>query len=357
MSARPVSETADAASLRARFDAPAPLTVGLEEELMLLDPETHDLVPRIEAVLERTGDDPRFKRELPAAQVEIALPPAATVPEAARALAAARRDLATASAPVAALAGAGFHPFAAPEGELNRGARYDRTAREYGRIARRQLVFALQVHVCVRGADRALAVHNALRSHLPVLAALAATAPFYAGEDTGLASVRPRVGRLLPRQGVPPVIPSWEAHAAALARLPEPGVWWWEVRPHVVHGTLEVRVPDTQPSVRDAAAIAAVVHALAGTLAERFDAGEPLPADPAWAVDEDSWEAMRRGTTGRLGERAHALLEELAPAAERLGCARELAGARRFLDDPTHVRLRELGAHDAIRWLGGQFGG
>ena len=96
------------------------------------------------------------------------------------------------------------------EGELNRGARYDRTIDEYGRIARRQLVFGLQVHVAVRGADRALAVYNALRSYLPELLALAANAPFYGGEDSGLATVRPKLNELLPRQGVPPAIPSWD---------------------------------------------------------------------------------------------------------------------------------------------------
>ena len=96
------------------------------------------------------------------------------------------------------------------------------------------------------GHARTLAVYNALRSHLPELAALAANAPYYAGRDTGLASVRPKICDLLPRQGVPPAIPSWDAYVSALrwgaaaGALPEPGRWWWELRPHPDHGTLEL---------------------------------------------------------------------------------------------------------------------
>src|SRR5207302_7619401 len=132
--------------------------------------------------------------------------------------------------------------------ELNRLERYERTIREYGVRAQRQLVCALQVHVSVGDADGALAVYNAARSYLPLLAALAANAPFYEGHDTGLASVRPKLAELLPRQGVPPAIASWEAYAGALSwgagtgAFPDPGMWWWELRPHPQFGTLEFRV-------------------------------------------------------------------------------------------------------------------
>src|SRR5215216_6393506 len=95
--------TPTAASLRTAFDAPAPLTLGIEEELMLLDPETLDLLPRATDVVDSSGDE-RFKLELPAAQLELALPSACNVPDAIAALAAARRDLAAAAAPIGRLA-------------------------------------------------------------------------------------------------------------------------------------------------------------------------------------------------------------------------------------------------------------
>ncbi|MBX5443089.1 MAG: YbdK family carboxylate-amine ligase [Solirubrobacteraceae bacterium] len=352
----------DAAALRAAFAAPAPPTVGLEEELMLLDAATLDLAPRAPELLERLGGDPRFTLELPAAQVEIVLPPARTAGEAARALRAARADLAAAAAGLGLRpAGAGLHPFAAAEGPLNPGARYEATAREYGRVARRQLVFALQVHVAIRGADRALAVHNALRTHLPALAALAANAPFHDGRDTGMASMRPLVSQQLPRQGVPPALPSWEAYADALAFVAAgTGRWWWELRPHPEHGTLELRVADAQATVAEAAAVAAVAHALAVWLAERHDAGERLPVHDAWRIEENRWSACRWGVEGELRDldaggrpvrtrdALHALLDALEPVAVRLGCAGELAGARALVERNGALRVREAAGGDPL---------
>jgi carboxylate-amine ligase len=158
--------------------------------------------------------------------------------------------------------------------------------------------------VAVPGADRALAVYNALRSYLPELLALSANAPFYGGEDTGLATVRPKVNELLPRQGVPPAIESWEAFADALAwgaktgNVPAPGFWWWELRPHVQHGTLELRVPDAQTTLDDAAAVIAFVHALVRWLAAR----DHLPTAPTWRIEENRWQALSKGLDGRLAD-------------------------------------------------------
>src|SRR3954447_24678890 len=144
------------AQLRACFDEPSPLLVGLEEELFVLDAETLDLAPWAEALVPA---DPRAKPELVAAQIELATPPCADVDEAATHLAEGRRTLAAAARERGlALMGAGVHPFADTEGALTPGERYDEIARRYGVVARRQLVAALQVHVAVRPADRALSV-------------------------------------------------------------------------------------------------------------------------------------------------------------------------------------------------------
>jgi len=363
--------TLTAADLRAAFDAPEPLTLGLEEELMLLHPETLDLLPRAKEVVEAAADE-RFKLEMPAAQLELTLPPARSVPEAIAALARARRDLAAAAAPVGRLAAAGVHPFAAPLGEINPGDRYALTEDEYGDIARSQLVCALQVHVAVGGADRSLAVYNGLRPWLPLVAALAANAPFHAGRDTGLASIRPKIGEQLPRQGIPPAIGSWEAFAEALAwgaasgAVPEPRRWWWELRPHPAFGTLEMRVPDAQATVEDAAAVAALVHALAGWLAARHDAGEPLQSADTWRLEENRWSAARWGMDAELADlrsgarapargRLAALVSDLAPVAARLGCAAELAGVQRLAAANGATRQRAVAAEGGVRavaaWL------
>jgi glutamate---cysteine ligase / carboxylate-amine ligase len=372
MTADPIPTAAD---LRAAFDAPTPLTLGIEEELMLLDPETLDLLPRASEVVEAAADD-RVKLEMPAAQLELSLPPARSVPEAMAALATARRDLAACAEPIGRLAAAGVHPFADPVGELNPGPRYALTEAEYGEIARRQLVCALQVHVAVGGAERSLAVYNGLRPWLPLIAALAANAPLHDGRDTGLASIRPQIGSLLPRQGIPPAIGSWEAFAEALAwgaasgAVPEPRRWWWELRPHPAFGTLEVRVPDAQASVDDAAAVAALVHTLVARLAERFDAGEQLPTADTWRLEENRWSAARRGMDAELadletgvrtpaGELLAALVAELAPSAVALGCAEELADVNRLAAANGAVRQREAARHGGARaaaaWLADAF--
>ena len=349
----------DPETLRARFDAPAPMTVGVEEELMLLDPSTLDLAPRAREVLGALGADDRFTLELPAAQLEIVLGPEATAGAATAALAAARRTLLASVGGDVRFAAAGVHPFAAPLGVLNTGERYDRIAERYGDVARAQLVFALQVHVAVRGADRALAVYNALRGELPLVAALAANAPVHAGRDTGMASVRPHIGGLLPRQGVPPALASWEAYAAALARLDDPAQWWWEVRPHPRYGTLEIRIPDAQPTIEEAGAVVGVAHALVAWLAERYDAGETLPVPRRWEIEEDRWLAARYGAAGPLRDRVGALLDALAPVAERLGCAGELERARTLAADPGAQRLRAAfaarGARGAVAELAEAF--
>jgi glutamate---cysteine ligase / carboxylate-amine ligase len=361
--------THTAQSLKATFDAAAPLTVGIEEELMLLDPETLDLTSAATDLRDRVEGDGRFKLELPAAQYEIMSPPLRGAPDASEFLASARHDLQRAADGLAKLACSGVHPFADEVGELNAGERYKRTRREYGGLARRQLVFGFQVHVAVRPADTALAVYNGLRSYLPELLALAANSPFYRGQDTGLAAVRPKLCELLPRQGIPPPLASWGEYAEALAwgaragGIPEAGVWWWELRPHPTFGTIEVRVPDAQVTVGDSAAIVATVHALSRCLAAQHDAGEPAPpVPPTWRIQENRWQALRHGLDGTLAdlatgaptptrERLGALLDELHPHALELGAGAELEHARRLTQENGALRQREQYANGGIRGL------
>lgn len=364
------------ADIAAAFDEAPSLTLGVEEELMLLAPADLDLTPVAGDVLTRVDGDERFKLELPASQIESVTTPCQTVAEIRGQLAEARWDLAHACEGLAELAAAGVHPTAEPAGDLNRNERYDAAAERYGeRVLGRQLVFALQVHVAPGSADAALAVYNALRSYLPDIAALAANAPFLAGEDTGLASVRPSIGLLLPRQGVPPAIASWDEFAHGLdwgarAGTFDRSAWWWELRPHLTHGTLELRVPDAQTTVEDAAAVAALGHCLVSWLTERHAAGERLPAAPSWRIAENRWLAARDGAEARLvdldsgepyrvSERIAALVEELAPTAGRLGCSGELAHVDALARRNGAMRQREVAAERGIEgvtaWLRDMF--
>ncbi len=343
---------------------------------MVLDREKFDLVPRAHELLEGLEADPRFKPELVAGQVELVTTPSATVGEAAAQLEEGRRRLGQAADERVALAGAGAHPFTSEAGVLNQAERYTHTRREYGWVARRQLVFGLHVHVRVPGAERAVAVYNGLRSYLPELAALAANAPFYGAVDTGLASIRPKISEMLPRQGVPPMLSGVEDLAGALAWgtragvLDSPRTWWWELRLHPVHGTVEVRVPDQQTTVAETAAIAAVAHSLTAYLAARYDAGERLPGHPTWRIEENRWSACRHGLEGTLAdldtgaprparERVLEVLSEIERTAADLGCSKELAMARVLADGTGAQRQREVGAEGGAqavaRWLASRF--
>lgn len=313
---------------------------------MLLDPESLDLAPRAGEVLAAVEGDGRFKLELPASQLEIMLPPLPSAAAAADALAEARGRLAAGAAGIARVAALALHPFAAVEGRLNDGPRHAAIEAEYGAIARRQLLCALQVHVAVRGGERVIAVHDAIRAHLPDVAALAAAAPFHGGRDTGHASWRPQVADLLPRHGIPPALGSWEAYAAALAPLREIGQWWWDVRPHPSHGTLELRVPDAQATVADAEAVIAVIHALVAWLVARHDDGERLPVPETAPLAAARLEAARDGLGPPAArERLHGLLDALEPHAAALDGGRGLARARAIVEaGGAPPRQREIAA-------------
>jgi carboxylate-amine ligase len=159
----------------------------------------------------------------------------------------------------------------------------------------------------------------------------------------------------------------WGARAGA---VPEPRLWWWEVRPHPTYGTLEVRVPDAQITVSDAAAVAAVVHALASWLADRHDAGDAFPTAPGWRIAENRWRACRHGLEAPLADlfsgevkpardRLGALLDELEPSAARIGCGEELDSARRLVKANGAQRQRAAAAENGLsglaEWLGHQF--
>jgi carboxylate-amine ligase len=237
-------------------------------------------------------------------------------------------------------------------------------------------VCALQVHVAVGGAERTLAVYNGLRSYLPMIAALAANAPYYEGRDSGLASVRPKLGELLPRQGVPPAFVSWEQYAEVLrwgarsGTFSEPRTWWWELRPHPGFGTLELRVPDGQTTVGDAAAIAAVAQSLLAWLGARHDSGDLGAPAPTWRIEQNRWWACRNGVDGDMAdlqtgevrptrECLSELLDTLEPVASELRATDGLARARELIESNGAIAQRRAAARAGIGsvagWLASQF--
>jgi carboxylate-amine ligase len=354
------------------FVHPHGLTVGIEEEVMLLDPETFDLAPAVDLVLDNVPDDPRFTRELREAEVEILTPVAGNAHAVGLHLARARIDLQAPLDGRIALAVAGTHPFSTDWGAVVPGTRYALIADEHAFAANGNIPCGLHVHVGVDGDERALAVFNAARSYLPEIAALAANSPFAAGVDSGLASARRPLSAAFHRSGVPPSFPSWQSFDELVAwgrtggLFPDATHFWWDLRPHPRYGTLELRVADAQTRVEDATAITAVFQSLVGWLLERHDAGEALATHPTERIRENIWRAMRYGVRGWMvdldtGEptparaRISALLDDVEPNADRLGNGSALLAARALVADNGAERQRYVAAETGLtglaRWL------
>jgi glutamate---cysteine ligase / carboxylate-amine ligase len=285
-------------------------------------------------VVDRVGPAPgTIERELHACQVELISPVCRTVAQAAETLVHTRRAVAATGA---GLLGSGTHP-SAPEGsaQTTDKDRYERIRELLGDAAVTP-VGGLHVHVGMEDARTAVNAFNGLREHLPLLAALAANSPFRHGRDTRLASARDVTMRSWPRSGSPRALRDFDdflALADLLSRaagVPDYTWFWWKLRPHPRLGTVEVRALDAQTTVRDTAALAALVHCLARLTAER----PPRDPSPPELIEEGLFRAARYGTTAELPDREGRLqpladvlartLDEIAAPAAELGCEREL---------------------------------
>jgi carboxylate-amine ligase len=325
-------------------------TLGVEEELMILDAETLDLVSAVESML---GEVPvgEVKPELMECVLEISTTPCATAAEAASQLSGLRREVAErAIAQGMRIAAAGTHPFARWENQrIVKRPRYRDLINALRFVARQELVFGLHVHVGIDDADKAIYVANGMREHVPVLVALSANSPFWRGDPTGLASTRMPIFRSFPRVGIPPVYRDWSDYERRIGAMVSSGLiedytyLWYDVRPHPNFGTIEVRAMDVQTRLEHTVAITALVQALASELGAAHDAGVQA-TDYAWEMlDENKWLAARYGLAAELvdpgsGERStgaattRRLLERLREHAEQLGSADELAHVRDLLD-------------------------
>jgi carboxylate-amine ligase len=298
------------------------LTVGVEEELMIVDAATLQQVPRVRTLLAAAEgrDLPGvLKTELFASVVELNTPRCDTPAGAAEVLAELRRDACELAGGVGlALMAAGSHPVSEPrEQEIADEPRYEDFVRYAGVSARRQGVQGLHVHVGMPDADRCLRVLETILPWLPVVLAVSANSPYLAGQESGLASSRAEVLALLPRSGAPPRFDRFADWSTFVERLTRIGLindyttLWWDVRAHPRFGTLEIRMPDQPTDVGRSGALVAVLHAMC---AAAIDA-EPPPRQPGdrQIYRQNRWAALRFGPSAEL---VHADEERLAPARE-----------------------------------------
>jgi carboxylate-amine ligase len=336
------------ATARAAFEDGTELSVAVEEEFALLDPETLGLANRYEDVKAAAAGldwDEHLVGELIASEAEVRTGKCADFGEAAARMGERRAQLQGLARELGLQLGAtGAHPWSRWQDQrIIDTPHYRRNDELLRYVVWRNNTFGLHVHVGIRGADRAVAVCNALRNFLPELLALSASSPFVEEVNTGLHSVRTEIfTRMFPRCGIPDAYDGWagfEEDVAFLYRtrsITEHTQLWWSVRPHLAYPTVEIRICDGQPDLAESQGLAAFMHALAARCARAHDEGEPLPSLPNRLLEENLWRAIRYGLPGELidfaaGEpvparaRLERLLEWVAPVAEAIGAAAFLA--------------------------------
>jgi carboxylate-amine ligase len=326
-------------------------TIGIEEELMILDPESLDLVDAIEQLV-HDADDGLVKPELHECVLEIATSPAPNTGEGGAELRGLRREVRErAQAHGLTIGSAGTHPFGLWEDHrITPAERYRDLIDALRFVARQEIIFGLHVHVGIDDPDKAIHVANGMRVHVPILLALSANSPFWRADATGLASTRVPIFRQFPRVGIPPVYDGWADFDRRIGFMVETGAikdytyLWYDVRPHPNLGTVEIRAMDAQTRVEHTLAIAALIQAMVKELAEHFESGGRLQEYPHEMLDEDRWLAARHGLHGdlvdlpgrdRVQARALArrLYDRLREHAQDLGSANELDAIHDILDN------------------------
>jgi carboxylate-amine ligase len=336
-------------------------SLGVEEELHIVDATTGELVQKIEEIMSRLPNELHefVSYELFQSVMEIKTPVCASAAETEKHLRELRGRVGSwAAACGASLASAGTHPFSRyRDQKVTDQERYKNVLKTLRWIAQREVIFGQHVHVAVPGPQEAIIAHNRLAQQTPLLLALSANSPFWQGFDTGFESARVKIFESFPRAGLPPAFPDYEAFESYVDLMVESGAMedytycWWDVRPHPKIGTIELRVLDSQTSLKDTVALTALTQCLVAQALEEVGPHEPYEMHLAvenkfrasrYGMDAAFYDAHER-TTVPARDVARTFVERLKPHAQDLGCEGELEGVLEIVDGGTgSQRQREV---------------
>lgn len=335
--------------------SPGP-SLGVEVELELVDRRTGELASAATEILREIGaghaggEHPKAKHELFECTIEIITGVCGSAREA-------RADLQETLDEVVAAADrrgldlmcSGTHPYSQWQDQVvSPNPRYAKLVEEMQWMARRLQIFGVHVHVGIRSPEKAVAIAGALAGYIPHFLALSASSPYWAGDDTGLASSRSKVFEGLPTAGLPAPLETWDDFEQLMETLVSSDAIstvrevWWDIRPHPDFGTVELRMCDGIPTLSEVAGIAALGQCLVTHLDTMVDRGFTLPRHRDWVLRQNKWRAGRHGldaqvivdehgTQQSLRDAVAELLAEMAPIAERLDCTTELARVSEIL--------------------------
>ncbi|CAN5776828.1 glutamate--cysteine ligase [soil metagenome] len=335
------------------FNGSGGYTIGVEEELHIVDAATGELVPKIEEIMSRLPEDlaELISYELFQSVLETKTPVCKTAAEAAGHLRELRGRVGSwAAACGASLAAAGTHPFSRYQDQkVTEQERYEKVIETLRWVAQREVIFGQHVHVSVPGPEEAILAHNRLSEYAPLLLALSTNSPFWQGMDTGFESSRVKIFETFPRAGLPPAFQDYEAFEGYVDLMVKAGAMddytfcWWDVRPHPQIGTIELRILDSQTRIGPAIALTALTQCLVHRILETDVSREPYNK---YLAEESRWRASRYGidaifynaekdASTPVRDTARTLVEELRPHAQDLNCEEELEGILDIVEEGT----------------------
>ena len=295
-----------------------PLTLGIEEEYQIIDPETRDLRTYISELLTQDQVRPKkldLKPELMQSQVEVGSQICRDIKEARSEIIRLRGDvLELADENDLMIAAASTHPFARWEDQIiTEGTRYKELLDDMQGVARQLLIFGMHVHVGFgedpESRDLLIAIMNQARYFIPHLLALSTSSPFWRGQNTGLKSYRSVVFESLPRTGIPHSFMSWGDYKRYEVMLERVGAFgkvdkrakiWWDLRPHPIYNTMEFRISDICTNVDDCICIAALFQAICAKLLKLRQQNMSWRQYRHVHITENKWRAVRYGIEGEL---------------------------------------------------------
>ena len=348
------------------MDRPA-FTVGIEEEYLVVDRETRDLVqsppPSMwDAINEVIGS--AATTEFLKAQVEVRTEVHTKVSEAREDLANLRRELSkVVSEYGAAIIASSTHPFADwARQETTDDPRYKLLAEDFQQVARQLVICGMHVHVGIEDPHLRIDLMNQVKYMLPHMLALSASSPFWNGEPTGLLAYRLVIFKNLPRTGIPEEFVSWGEYERYVEVLVGAGLiedatkLWWDIRPSLNFPTLEMRVSDMCTRLDDAMTIAAIYQSMLAYLYRLRRNNQRWRTYPPGMIDENIWRAQRYGSSGSLvdfgrgelvpmPELIEEFIELLAQDAVELDTRDEIRHARTIVSEGTSAH-RQLATYE-----------
>lgn len=343
-------------------------TIGIEEEYLLVDLETRDLVAQPPAELLAEGvarTDGRMTTEFLQSQLEVGTRKCASVSEAAAEIVELRSVLSDLAGEYGnAIVAASTHPFGTWESqELTSSERYQKLDQDHQVVARRMLICGMHVHVGLDDDDLRIDLMRQASYFLPHILALSTSSPFWYGSNTGLRSYRLTVFDGMPRTGLPEVFESWSDFQRHVKALVDAGViedaskLWWDLRPSIRYPTLEMRIADVCTTAAHGASLAAIFQCVLWMLYELKRNNQRWRGYSNMLVQENRWRAQRYGFDAGLidfgvgaivplADLVEEMLELLGPAADALGCVDELTAARDILVTGTSAH-RQVAVHEA----------